>query len=169
MAQVYIGIGSNIDKHIHIPNVLAELKQQFGNIKISPVYQSSAVGFEGEDFYNLVVGLKTNLSPHEMYKLLRKLEANHQRARDSVNQFVSRTLDLDQLLYDDLQINDGKVIIPSPDILEYAFVLKPLVNIAAEFIHPTVKVTLQELWDRFDKASVELKPVTIESVNALIT
>ena len=104
-----------------------------------------------------------------MYKLLRKLEANHQRARDSVNQFVSRTLDLDQLLYDDLQINDGKVIIPSPDILEYAFVLKPLVNIAAEFIHPTVKVTLQELWDRFDKASVELKPVTIESVNALIT
>mgnify|MGYP001814830872 FL=1 len=55
MAQVYIGIGSNIDKHLHIPQVLQELKLQFGNIDISPLYQTTAVGFEGEDFYNLVV------------------------------------------------------------------------------------------------------------------
>lgn len=167
MAKVYIGIGSNVDKHIHIPKVLTELQEQFGELEVSPIYQSTAVGFEGEDFYNLVVGLNTMLSPYEVYDLLRQLEADHERTRNSVNQFVSRTLDLDQLLYDEQQINDEKVIIPSPDILEYAFVLKPLVDIAAEVIHPTLHVSLQELWQQFDKGSVELIPVELERVSTL--
>ena len=54
MHRVFIGIGSNIDRHIHIPQVLCELQELLSRMEISPVYQTSAVGFEGEDFYNLV-------------------------------------------------------------------------------------------------------------------
>ena len=161
MAMVYIGIGSNIDKHIHIPKILQELHELFGELKISPIYQTAAIGFEGEDFYNLTVGLQTDMSPQQMYAQLRQLEAVHERERNSVNQYISRTLDLDQLLYDDQQINDGKVIIPSPDILEYAFVLKPLADIAADLVHPVLQISMRQLWDQADFHSVELKQVSL--------
>ena len=162
MAQVYVGIGSNIDKQFHIPKVIEELQQRFGELTISPVYETKAAGFAGDDFYNLVVAFSTDLSPQEIYTTLRAIEAEHQRARNSVNQFVSRTLDLDQLLYDDLQLNDGKIIIPSPDILEYAFVLKPLADIAANLIHPQQQLSMQELWQRFNKEPKTLKQVEIK-------
>ena len=162
MAKVYIGIGSNIDKHIHIPKILQELQEKYGELKISPIYQTPAIGFKGEDFYNLAVGLQTDLTPQQMYTQLRQLEADHERERDSVNQYISRTLDLDQLLYDDQQINDGKVIIPSPDILEYAFVLKPLADIAADLVHPVLQISMQKLWDQAEFNSVELKQVLLD-------
>ena len=160
MAQVYIGIGSNIDKHLHIPQVLQELKLQFGKIDISPLYQTPAVGFEGEDFYNLVVGLSTPMTPHQLHKTLREIEAHHQRVRLTENQFISRTLDLDQLLYDDLQIKDDLLQIPNPDILDYAFVLKPLADIAANAMHPSLHKSIQQLWDEFDKSRLNMAVVT---------
>jgi 2-amino-4-hydroxy-6-hydroxymethyldihydropteridine diphosphokinase len=160
MAQVYIGIGSNIDKHLHIPQVLQEFKLQFGQIDISPLYQTPAVGFEGEDFYNLVVGLSTRMTPHQLHKTLREIEAHHQRVRFTENQFISRTLDLDQLLYDDLQIKDNMLQIPNPDILDYAFVLKPLADIAANVMHPSLHKSIKQLWDEFDKSRLNMAVVT---------
>ena len=160
MAQVYIGVGSNIDKHLHIPQVLKELRQQFGKIDISPLYQTPAIGFEGEDFYNLVVGLNTQLTPHQLHKVLRQIEAHHQRVRVSENQFISRTLDLDQLLFDDFQIKDDSIEIPNPDILDYAFVLKPLADVAGKVIHPSLNKSIQQLWNEFDKSSLKMTVVS---------
>ena len=168
MAKVYIGIGSNIDKHLHIPKVLQELQDKFNELEISPIYQTSAIGFEGEDFYNLVVGLTTNLSPVEMYDQLRQLEAEHDRERYSENQFVSRTLDLDQLLYDDLQIDDGKICIPNPDIVDYVFVLKPLVDIAPEVIHPALQLSMQQIWQQSKFNISELKQIALAEENSFV-
>jgi 2-amino-4-hydroxy-6-hydroxymethyldihydropteridine diphosphokinase len=166
MTKVYIGVGSNIDKHIHIPRVINELAEEFGHIEVSPVYETPAEGFSGENFYNLVIAVEANISAQEMRAYLRELEAKHGRVRDSKNQFISRTLDLDQLLYGESQINEGGVHVPSSDITNYAFVLKPLTDIAGGMIHPILKRTFSQLWSRFDKTSLKLKQVNLDtSVN----
>ena len=159
MEKVYIGIGSNIDKHIHIPQVLEELAEKFGELDISPIYETAAEGFSGDDFHNLVVGLKTDISPPVMRQYLRDLEAHHGRVRDSKNQYISRTIDLDQLLYGKSKINKDGVHVPSSDITKYAFVLKPLADIAGELRHPILRTSFAQLWKEFDKDKLEMKQV----------
>lgn len=156
MAQVYVGIGSNIDKHVHIPQVLAELEAEFSDFIVSPTYVSPPTGFAGESFHNLVVGIQTKLLPQQVYQYLRQVEAQHGRERVSRNQFVSRTLDLDQILYDDLCLDDGQVSVPHQDILDYPFVLKPLADIAGDSLHPVLQRSYQELWECFDKQDLQM-------------
>ncbi len=159
MEKVYIGIGSNIDKHIHVPQVLKELAERFGELQISPIYETTSEGFSGDNFHNLVVGLETDYSPPEMRQYLRELEAQHGRVRDSKNQYISRTIDLDQLLYGKSKINKDGVHVPSSDITKYAFVLKPLVDIAGDMRHPILKTSFARLWEDFDKRKVDLELV----------
>lgn len=166
MARVYIGIGSNIDKHLHIPRVISELQAGFGDIIVSPIYQTAAVGFDGQDFYNLVVGVDTELAPLEMFAYLRELEAAHERKRTSGNQFIARTLDLDQLLYDDLEIDDGNICIPHDDIINYAFVLKPLADIAADLVHPVLQVSIRSLWENFDQGANEMQQLSLQDIKS---
>ncbi len=156
MARVYISIGSNIDKEKNIASSVQALSQQFGKLDISNVYETIAVGFEGETFHNLVVGFDTNYSPIEISQALKKIEAEHDRTRGK-EQFVSRTLDLDQLLYGDLVMQMEGINIPHPDILRYNFVLKPLAEIAADFIHPEEEKSIQLLWQQHtDKVEMNL-------------
>ena len=163
MPKIYIGVGSNIDKHVHIPQVINELAEEFGRIDVSPIYETPAEGFSGENFFNLVIAVESEISAHEMRSYLRQLEAQHGRVRDSKNQFISRTLDLDQLLYGSSQINQDGVHVPSSDITNYAFVLKPLVDIAGDMTHPILRLTFTQLWDRFDKQALNMKQVQIDA------
>lgn len=148
MTQVFVGIGSNIDKHLHINQVLFELSERFDNLQVSPVYETEAVGFVGDSFYNLVVAFDTDIQPDEVYQYLRALEAAHGRRRNSDNQFVPRTLDLDQLLYGDQQIDTETIKVPNDDILKYPFVLKPLVDISGDMICPGRDCSFLTLWQQ---------------------
>ena len=162
MATIYISIGSNINPAENIKLALVELKQMFGEIACSSHYESKAVGFDGDNFINLVVRAETDLDIKSVADRLHKIEDRHGRVR-SGPKFSSRTLDLDLLLYDDKIFEQGKLKIPRDEILFNAFVLKPLAELAPELKHPVVNKTYAELWRSFDQESQPLWPIEIEA------
>jgi 2-amino-4-hydroxy-6-hydroxymethyldihydropteridine diphosphokinase len=155
----YISIGSNINKDEHIPASLRALEQTFGELAVSSIYESEAVGFTGDVFYNLVVGFDSDLEVKAVAKLLRQIELDNGRTKDS-RKFAARTLDLDLILYGDLIINDGRLQIPRDEIEHYAFVLEPLAEIAPALKHPISHISYAELWDKFDKIELKQKRIT---------
>jgi 2-amino-4-hydroxy-6-hydroxymethyldihydropteridine diphosphokinase len=153
MPDVFLSIGSNIEREKHIPSALRELEERVGSLTVSGVYESEAVGFEGARFYNLVAAFSTELPVSEIVKILSEIENNHGRTRDC-KKFSSRTLDIDLILYGDEVLQEGKLTLPREDITRYAFVLEPLAEIAPNRKHPVIGETYAELWAKFDKTSV---------------
>lgn len=149
MRRAYIGLGSNIDRDRNIRSGIRDLRSLGSEIVISHVYESEAIGFEGDNFYNLVVGIETDIPVDELNIKLRNIEDRHGRLRN-VPQFSSRTLDLDLLIYDDLIRHDDVIDVPREEIMKYAFVLKPLAEIAADLEHPEFRVPIRQLWESFD-------------------
>ena len=144
MTQCYVSVGSNIDKAKNIEAGLNSLRETFGELSVSPIYETAAVGFEGDDFYNLVVGFESNLSAHAVFQILRDLEFKHGRSPNS-QKFSPRHLDLDLLLYGDAIIEDEFLKLPRVDIEKYAFVLQPLADIAPDLIHPIHQKTYRKM------------------------
>jgi len=160
MARVYLSLGSNLEPSRYLNAALAELRERFGALAVSPAYRSKSVGFEGADFINLAVGLDTDLSPEALNDWLHAMEDSHGRRRD-VPRFSDRTLDLDIVLYDDLvRQGEGHLDIPRKE-LRHAFVLKPITDIAPELRHPVSGKTMAELWAGFP---VESEPLVVEAL-----
>jgi 2-amino-4-hydroxy-6-hydroxymethyldihydropteridine diphosphokinase len=154
----YVGVGSNVEPARHIRVALDSLESRFGWLRVSPVYRNPAVGFEGDDFLNLVVGFKTGESAAAIVAELERLHAAAGRVR-AAGPFSSRTLDLDLLLYGEQVIAD--LDIPRPDILRYGFVLGPLADLAPELRHPLTGATIAEHWARFDRARHPLQRIAV--------
>lgn len=158
MARVFISLGSNIDREALTRSGVAALAKVYGDLQLSSVYESEAVGFEGDSFYNMVIALDTSESVDRVAQTLRKIEDEHGRDRSSPK-FSSRTLDLDLLLYDDLIIDDGRLQLPRDEILKRAFVLWPMAEVAEDLVHPEVGKTYGELWHAFDKTKEKLESI----------
>lgn len=135
MAEVFLSLGSNIDRQHNIHSGLDALAERFGELRLSPVYESEAVGFKGSPFFNLVVALHTELSVGELAGALHDIERGHGRVRGE-KKFASRTLDIDILTYDDAVGEVDGVKLPRGEILKHAFVLRPLADLAPETRHP---------------------------------
>ena len=105
MARVSVSMGSNIDSESNLRQAIARLREQYGELTLSPVYQTAAVGFDGDDFLNLVVDFATTREVQEVVESLKAIE--QQLGRDN-NQpkFSARIIDLDLLTYDDLVFRD---------------------------------------------------------------
>ena len=157
MTRIYISLGSNIEREHHIRAGLDALQAEFGQLAVSRVFESEAVGFNGRPFYNLVVGADTDLPLATLCQRLRAMEFAHGREPDA-KKFAPRTLDLDLLLYGDL-VCDVPVALPRGEILTNAFVLWPLAELAPSLRHPVDGRTLDELWQGYDKASQRLSPI----------
>jgi 2-amino-4-hydroxy-6-hydroxymethyldihydropteridine diphosphokinase len=155
MVSVYVSIGSNINREQNILSGIRSLRQAFGELQLSSIYDSEAVGFDGAAFYNLAAGFDTTLDVHAVVSRLRDIEDAHERRRDGPR-FSSRTLDIDLLLYDDLVLDSAALKLPRAEILHNAFVLAPLAEIAPTLKHPEVGLTYAELWQRFDQDSQRL-------------
>jgi len=160
MATVYVGIGSNVDPDGMVSAGVRALREEFSDVLCSPVYRSAAVGFDGDPFLNLVCRFKTDASVSEVDDGLHRIEDLHGRRRDGPK-FSSRTLDIDLLLYDDLCLQQGKLSLPRDEILRYAFVLRPLADIAPQLIHPQTGTSMAELWQNFDHHSQPLEVVAV--------
>ena len=161
MVQVYLGIGCNIERERYITAGLDAIERLFGQFSHSSVYDSTAIGFEGQPFLNLVVGVETELSVGEMAKQLRLVEVEHGRP-ENAPRFSSRQLDIDVLTYGDLVGTVEGVELPRGEIVENAFVLQPLAELAPEERHPGLGVSYGQLWTEFDRDSQSLSRVDFE-------
>ena len=158
MATIYISLGSNINREQNTRAGIEALKQAFGELNLSSVYESEAVGFDGDAFYNMVISCEVDTPVHDTNQILRDIEDVYGRDRGSPK-FSSRTLDLDLLLYDDLQLDEKGLKLPRAEILKYAFVLWPLAEIAPQMSHPETGDSFATLWAKFDKTWENLKPI----------
>lgn len=159
---VFVGIGSNQDREARIAAALAMLRDEFGELEVSPVYNTAAVGFDGSDFLNLVAAFETELGAQSVVDVFRRIEDDLGRDRN-LPKFASRPIDLDILLYDNLIMNVPGIVIPRPEILEQAFVLKPLQDLAPDRLHPELGETFAALWQRMepDAPSLEVYPLRL--------
>jgi len=161
MPKVFVGIGSNIDRERSVRAGVAELKQTYGDVRLSAVYESDAVGFDGDDFYNLVAVFDTDNSVDQVVANLSAIEDRHGRLRNG-ERFAARTLDLDLLLYGDAIISAEKYHVPRDEIPRYAFVLWPLAELVPEMCHPETGESFAAMWEKFDKRNQALRPIVFE-------
>ena len=151
MHSIYISIGSNIDPRAYVAMALQDLRACFGELQQSSLYESKAVGFDGDNFLNLVVSARTDKTIQAVVDCLHEIEARHGRDR-SGPKFSSRTLDLDLLLYDEVICKANGIHVPREEILFNAFVLYPLAELAPDLMHPSEHRSMAQLWQQFDKS-----------------
>jgi len=161
VVRVYVSIGSNIEREPNIRVAVRALGERFGALTLSRVYESRPIGFEGENFYNLVAAFDTDLSPETVIAILHDIERQLGRERGA-SRFSSRTIDLDLLLYGDLVRRDAELRVPRPEITEYACVLRPLAELAPDDCNPLSGESFAQMWANFDQDTQPLTPVPLE-------
>lgn len=162
MPRVYVAAGSNIDAERNLALATAELARAFGPLECSPWYRNRAVGFEGTDFINFVVGFTTAEPLARVIGRLREIETRCGRPRDAPK-WAPRAMDLDILLYGDVRCDQPGLVLPRPDLLKRPYMLGPLADIAPDLVHPTAGKTMRQLWAEFDRDAHPLTPVKAES------
>jgi 2-amino-4-hydroxy-6-hydroxymethyldihydropteridine diphosphokinase len=158
MGKAYLSLGSNQAPEANLRSAFAALRARFGGIVASEVYRFAAVGFDGADFLNAGAVIDSDLDPHALNDWLHALEDAHGRDR-SGPRFGDRPLDIDIVFYDDLVLEGpGHLQLPR-DELKHAFVLKPLAEIAPDFVDPRSGRTLAALWADSPQRGVPFVPV----------
>ncbi|MCZ8115808.1 MAG: 2-amino-4-hydroxy-6-hydroxymethyldihydropteridine diphosphokinase [Silanimonas sp.] len=156
-----LSLGSNEQPERYLRAAVDELRARFGEVVVSPVVRTPAVGFDGPDFLNCAAAIRSDLEPQALNDWLHALEDRHGRRRD-VPRFSSRTLDVDIVYFDDrVMRGEGNLELPRPE-LKHAFVLKPLADIAPDFVDPVKGRTLAALWAAHPEAA---SPPAVESLD----
>jgi 2-amino-4-hydroxy-6-hydroxymethyldihydropteridine diphosphokinase len=158
VSRVLLNLGSNIERENNLCFGLDALGEAFGELALSSVYESAAVGFSGDAFYNLAVALETRLGVGSLQAALRALEYERGRPANATR-FSPRTLDIDILSYDALVGTIDGVELPRGEILVNAFVLRPLAELVPDLRHPVDGRCYAELWAAHDQGRQPLKRV----------
>lgn len=164
--RAWLSLGSNIDREKHIRAALLALRARFGALVVSPVYDCAAVGFAGNPFLNLVVGIDADLPVGALSTWLRQLEADNGRVRDKNIRFNDRSLDVDILTFGDVCGTVGGIELPRGEIVKHAFVLRPLADVAPDELHPALGISYRELLARKDFSTQSLRRIDFNPASA---
>lgn len=160
MTAIILGLGSNIEREHHLRAGVRALSSCLGNMRLSPVYDCDAVGFAGDPFLNMVVAGETSLAVDVLARKLREIELANGRAPDATR-YSPRTLDIDLLTYGDVCGVVEGVTLPRPDMIEHAYVLKPLSDLLPDALHPQSGMSYRHLWQTFDATDARLQQVQL--------
>jgi len=128
--------------------------------KISKVYTTPALGFDGDDFYNACIKVETELKPKKVLKKLQAIETKLGRAKKRSKGYESREIDLDILFYDDVILKDKLLTIPHPELHKRKFVLQPLLDIDKDIEHTVLNKTVSVLLEECEDDS-KIEPINI--------
>jgi len=176
VVDIFIGIGSNIEPQKNVSKTIERLRLRFPSIVFSRTFESESVGFNGDNFLNLVAKFEAKdldlnrSSPSDLVAQyassvdqlsfligqLKEIEIQLGRKKGG-KKFSARNIDIDVLLFGDLQI-DKPVELPRGEILGNAYVLWPLSELAPDLRHPESDKTYAEYWEEFDKTLQKLEP-----------
>lgn len=148
--QVYLGIGSNLNRENALLFAVEKLRPLFSNFTHSPVYESRAVREAEPNFLNMVAGGITELSLDELYKRLKDIEETagcELMLHNSTNFGLKHRLDIDILVYGD-EVHSTPCKVPRHDIQDYPFVNTPLNDLAPDLVHPILKISVRELYEQ---------------------
>ena len=159
--RVFVAAGSNLEPEKHLARACAEIRDSWHDVVFSRAYSNVAVGFDGPDFINLVLGFSTSQPLDAVIARLRAIETQCGRPRYAPK-WASRTMDLDVLLYGDLVEKTAEYTVPRPDLLKRPYMLGPMAEIAPEVVHPTAGKTIGALWHEFDRNGHMMLEVPIE-------
>lgn len=146
MNRIYLLLGSNLNDRVkNIEVALSELKN-FGIIisKKSSLYNTAPWGYtEQPEFLNQAIECLTSFNPIDLLKVIKKIEKK--MGRKDTFRYGPRIIDIDIIFYDNIIFKSAELIIPHPLMHKRDFVLKPLCEIASDFIHPELKLSIKEL------------------------
>ncbi|MDR1370872.1 MAG: 2-amino-4-hydroxy-6-hydroxymethyldihydropteridine diphosphokinase [Dysgonamonadaceae bacterium] len=133
----YISLGSNLgDKKQNLEKAVQLIAERVGTVSaVSSVYETKPWGYESVHmFFNMVIRIKTDLSPTRLLKVTQNIEKEMGRTKKSSGNFYQdRIIDIDLIIYDDLTLETPELTLPHPHYREREFVMKPLCEIAPEF------------------------------------
>ena len=161
MPEAVIAAGSNVRPRASLRRALAMLRDEIPGLRTSPAYANQAVGFEGDDFVNLVAAFHTERPLPELLSTLKAIERALGR-EPGAPKWGPRTLDLDLLLYGGLTGKFEGATLPHKDLATRAWVLGPLAVLAPELRHPVSGERIGELWRRFDRDAHPLAETSLE-------
>ena len=150
MTILALSLGSNIQAANNIREAVTALRQHFGTVSCSSVYESEAVGFAGDNFFNLVVIIETTKTLAEIILTIKNLEDRQGRVRTDPK-FSARTLDIDILIFGNAQGQVAGIELPRAEITENAYVLCPLAELAESAVDPDSGKTYGELWQTYQQ------------------
>lgn len=161
MPLLTLSLGSNQQAGHHIRVALDALQAQFGVMKLSSVFESKAVGFDGSNFLNMVVAVETTGSLSTVSTCIKALEDEHGRTRDGAR-FSPRTLDIDILTYGDCLGEYDGIVLPRPEITENAYVLWPMSQVCGDWRDPHSGQSYATLWRQYDRSRQSLWPIDFD-------
>lgn len=158
MTELILSLGSNIDADRNIRCALDLLEDFFGGLEMSSVYESESVGFSGDNFLNLIAISVTDFDLSFVNETLKSIEDRLGRDR-SAEKFSSRPIDIDILIFGDSTGEECGIELPRAEILQNAFVLRPLAELRPRTMHTHTGQNFSDLWRAYDQSLQNLWPI----------